>query len=103
MSTLLEYKCPKCGGAIEFDSASQQMKCPYCDSLFDVETMKSYDEAIKNEPDKMQWEKTSGQFVGGGRIKGYVRLYLRSPAAARLYAALIRRQHYVRIVTIRLL
>lgn len=60
MSTLLEYKCPKCGGAIEFDSSSQQMKCPYCDSLFDVESMKSYDEAIKTAPDKMEWEKTFG-------------------------------------------
>ena len=70
MSTLLEYKCPKCGGAIEFDSASQQMKCPYCDSLFDVETMKSYDEAIKNEPDKMQWEKTSGNSWAEDELKG---------------------------------
>lgn len=70
MSTLLEYKCPKCGGAIEFDSASQQMKCSYCDSLFDVETMKSYDEAIKNEPDKMQWEKTSGNSWAEDELKG---------------------------------
>lgn len=102
MSTLLEYKCPKCGGAIEFDSASQQMKCPYCDSLFDVETMKSYDEAIKNEPDKMQWEKTSGNSWAEDELRVCPSIPA-SPAAARLYAALIRRQHYVRIVTIRLL
>ena len=31
MSDLREYKCPACGGAIEFDSKSQKMKCPYCD------------------------------------------------------------------------
>lgn len=28
MSTLLEYKCPKCGGAIEFDSASAADEMP---------------------------------------------------------------------------
>lgn len=55
MSTLLEYKCPKCGGAIEFDSSSQKMKCPYCDSEFDVETMKAYDEALNSRPDSMEW------------------------------------------------
>lgn len=26
MSDLREYKCPACGGAIEFDSKSQKMK-----------------------------------------------------------------------------
>ena len=30
MADMMEYKCPCCGGAMEFDSASQQMKCPYC-------------------------------------------------------------------------
>ena len=27
MSQILEYKCPCCGGIIEFDSGLQQMKC----------------------------------------------------------------------------
>ena len=27
MSDLREYKCPACGGAMEFDSGSQKMKC----------------------------------------------------------------------------
>lgn len=57
MSTLLEYKCPKCGGAIEFDSSTQKMKCPYCDSEFDVDTMKAYDEALNSAPDKMEWNR----------------------------------------------
>ena len=30
MSDLREYKCPACGGAMEFDSGSQKMKCPFC-------------------------------------------------------------------------
>jgi len=40
MSDLREYKCPACGGAIEFDSKSQKMKCPYCDTEFELETLK---------------------------------------------------------------
>ena len=30
MAVLQEFKCPCCDGAIEFDSALQKMKCPYC-------------------------------------------------------------------------
>lgn len=57
MSDILEYKCPCCGGAINFDSKLQKMKCPYCDTEFDMETLKSYDEELKNETqDDMQWD-----------------------------------------------
>lgn len=37
MSGIMEYKCPACGGAMEFDSKLQKMKCPYCDTEMDVE------------------------------------------------------------------
>lgn len=47
-----EYKCPCCGGTIEFDSATQKMKCPYCDSTFDVESLRQYDDVLKEEKDK---------------------------------------------------
>ncbi len=61
MDTLQEYKCPCCGGAIAFDSKSQKMKCPYCDTEFEPETLKHYDEELKNEQeDDMQWEGTAG-------------------------------------------
>ena len=49
MDNLLEYKCPCCGGAIEFDSSLQQLKCPYCDTVFDVETLKDYDRELKSD------------------------------------------------------
>jgi len=62
MSTLLEYKCPCCGGAIAFDSTSQKLKCPYCDTEFDVETLKAYDEDLKKEtPDDMKWQTEAGK------------------------------------------
>ena len=37
MPEIKEYKCPACGGAMEFDSKSQKMKCPYCDTEISVE------------------------------------------------------------------
>ncbi|MDO4476887.1 MAG: hypothetical protein Q4B93_02855 [Clostridia bacterium] len=53
---LNEYKCPCCGGAITFDSSIQKMKCPYCNSEFEMETLKKYDEELKNKkPDKLDW------------------------------------------------
>ena len=48
MSDLREYKCPACGGAIEFDSKSQKMKCPYCDTEFELETLRDYIDWKKN-------------------------------------------------------
>ncbi len=29
------YKCTSCGGRLKFDIASQQLKCEYCDTLYD--------------------------------------------------------------------
>ena len=59
---MLEYKCPCCGGAINFDSKLQKMKCPYCDTEFDMETLKSYDEDLKkNTQDNMNWDNSNEQ------------------------------------------
>lgn len=61
MATLLEYKCPCCGGAIEFDSSLQKMKCPYCDSEFEMDALKSYDDELKKDtPDNMEWNNHPG-------------------------------------------
>lgn len=57
MPSLIEYKCPCCGGGLAFQSDTQMMKCPYCDTEFDVETLQQYDEALKTDkPDSMEWE-----------------------------------------------
>jgi len=61
MSELREYKCPCCGGAIEFDSATQGMKCPYCGTDFDIATLESFASELQQDtPDDMHWEKTGG-------------------------------------------
>ena len=57
MASILQYKCPCCGGAIEFSSDRQAMKCPYCDTEFDIETLKTYDEDLNTAPeDDFSWE-----------------------------------------------
>ena len=67
MSVILEYECPCCGGKVEFDSSSQKMKCPYCDSEFDMEAMQGHDKALEQEqqatPEDEAWEMEQQQFL----------------------------------------
>jgi len=57
MATLLEYKCPNCGGALSFDSKTQKMNCPYCDSELELEALRELDEALKEkQEDDMHWQ-----------------------------------------------
>ncbi len=63
MAVLQEYKCPCCGGAIEFNSSIQKMKCPYCDTEFEMEALKELDQELyieANEADSMEWETQAG-------------------------------------------
>ena len=62
MANLTEYKCPCCGGAIEFDSTLQKMKCPYCDTEFEVDAVKEFNkEAADVRPDNLDWDTSSSQ------------------------------------------
>lgn len=60
MADIIEYKCPCCGGAISFDSKIQKLKCPYCDTEFEVEDLKSYDEALSESDGEKEtkWAET---------------------------------------------
>lgn len=60
MAVLQEYKCPCCGGAIAFDADLQKMKCPYCDTEFEMETLSAYDSELSQETaDELAWESAS--------------------------------------------
>ncbi len=62
MAEIFEYKCPCCGGAINFDADAQKMKCPYCDSEFDPQAFKAQDERLKDQaPDEFNWGGSAGQ------------------------------------------
>ena len=52
MAEINEYKCPACGGAMEFDTKSQSLKCPYCDT---VVTTEEY-EKLHNDQEKQTEE-----------------------------------------------
>ena len=61
MPALKEYKCPCCGGAIQFDIGSQQVKCPYCDTQFPIDVLDSYDQELKNDADDhFNWSESAG-------------------------------------------
>ena len=71
LAELQEYKCPCCGGAIAFDSGIQKMKCPFCDTEFEMETLASYDSELRNEQeDNMNWEMPAGSQWQDGETDG---------------------------------
>ena len=47
------------------------MKCPYCYTDFDLETLKGYDDVLKEQkPDDMTWEEEAGGQWGDGEADG---------------------------------
>lgn len=60
MAQLLEYKCPACGASLQFDSDSQQVVCPYCDSSFSPQSLIDYDAFLQQDAANAEsdtWEK----------------------------------------------
>lgn len=71
MSKIMEYECPCCGGAVEFDSGIQKMKCPYCDTEFDIEAFSAYKEEEKvDKEDNMNWDEQAGNEWQIGEMDG---------------------------------
>lgn len=71
--SLQEYKCPHCGGAVEFDSDLQKMKCPFCDSVYTVEELEASGKAP--EHDDISWDvQAGGQWESGEeeQLRSYV-------------------------------
>lgn len=56
MSGTQGYKCPCCGGAIAFDSRSQKLKCPYCDTEFELDTLQQFAQESLEEDQDPSWE-----------------------------------------------
>jgi len=52
-----EYKCPNCNGVVKFDIQSQNMKCPYCDTEFEIAALEEYQkETAAPEKDQFEWD-----------------------------------------------
>ena len=61
MSALQQYKCPCCGGSIEWNTTSQNLKCPFCDTEFDIDTLQGYQEDLSlDSVDDMTWNPEPG-------------------------------------------
>ena len=51
MSELKDFKCPNCGGRLEFDANTQKLKCPYCEGTFDPDIFNEHEEVtVDSEP-----------------------------------------------------
>lgn len=71
MADVMEYKCPCCGGAVEFNSSIQKMKCPYCETEFDIEALENYAKELEEKKeDQMEWEETAGNEWQEGEMDG---------------------------------
>ncbi|MCQ2428471.1 MAG: hypothetical protein MJ137_08785 [Clostridia bacterium] len=76
MATLQEHKCPCCGGGIGFDTSIQKLKCPYCDTEFDVEQLEAYDSVLQStaEEDKIEFTTDSDEWLDS--VAEGMKLYL---------------------------
>ena len=75
MPILKEFKCPCCDGAIEFDANVQMMKCPYCGSEFEMDSLQAYEEELSKQPqENMNWETEAGSEWREGETDG-MRIY----------------------------
>lgn len=50
----ITYKCPNCGAALKYSAAQKNMCCEFCDSTFDMETLDSYNEILRQEEEQTQ-------------------------------------------------
>lgn len=61
MADINEYKCPACGGTMEFDSSSQKMKCPYCDTEMSIEAFEKLQEEQNQEENQKAENNTAAK------------------------------------------
>ena len=76
MADMMEYKCPACGGAMEFNSATQNMKCPYCDTEMSVQDYEKTQGGsdTKETSSEENWSANGKQEWEEGETKG-MRVY----------------------------
>jgi DNA-directed RNA polymerase subunit RPC12/RpoP len=71
---LTEYKCPNCDGAVAFDASLQLMKCPFCDSEFDVAELERLKASISSENTEVEWATHEDTQWAAGEEEG-IRIY----------------------------
>lgn len=67
----LEFKCPCCGGTLQFDSKSQNIVCPYCDSQFAASDLKEYtDDLASDKVEDTSWDESRVEAYTNEEMKG---------------------------------
>ena len=61
MADTMEYKCPSCGGSMEFDSKTQKLKCPFCATEVGIDEW----EDVQEEQAGMRQGDTCWEAMGG--------------------------------------
>lgn len=49
MADMMNVTCPCCGGSLKFDSALQKVKCEFCDTEFEVDDLKAFDDSLNEK------------------------------------------------------
>ena len=46
MEKVISYKCPSCDAPLSYDGKAEKLHCEYCDSTFEIEGVKAYNEGF---------------------------------------------------------
>ena len=66
-----EFKCPCCGGTLQFDNKSQDVVCPYCDSHFAASDLKNYtDDVSSDKQEDTAWDQSEVQAYSSEEMEG---------------------------------
>ena len=66
-----ELECPCCGGTLHFDTHSQDIVCPFCDSHFSVNDLKEYsDDLASDKEEDTSWDESKVQAYTDKEMKG---------------------------------
>ena len=69
----IQYKCPKCGGALEFEAGAQNVKCPYCDTEFPIEIFAELDKELSEQAeDNVNFETSTTEGYSESEASGMV-------------------------------
>ena len=62
MADIIQYKCPNCGGYLEFNSSLQKLKCPFCDSVFSTQEFPEF--SADSQPDDIHVSHPNESYAG---------------------------------------
>ena len=66
-----ELECPCCGGTLHYDSHSQDIVCPFCDSHFSIDDLKAYTEDLATDKEEdTSWDESRVQAYTDKEMQG---------------------------------